>query len=68
MLKRALTALQALPPERRAEEAERLEDLARRFATLRDLIDEGRDDAKAGRVTDWDFEEFCRELEARRTS
>lgn len=57
-IERAIAALESLPEEVREREISRLEEQAEKLRVLRDLMQEGIEDAEAGNVVDWDLEEF----------
>ncbi len=63
---RAAAALDLLPEEMREPAvAYRLEQ-AEKFRALKALIAEGMADVEAGRVSEWDFQDFLRKARATR--
>ena len=59
--KRAAEALELLPPEMQEAAVAYLHEQGEKFRILKALVQEGVDDAEAGRVVEWNFEEFLRE-------
>jgi predicted transcriptional regulator len=59
--KRAAEALELLPPEMQEAAVAYLYQQGEKFRILKALVQEGIDDAEAGRVVEWNFEEFLRE-------
>lgn len=64
-IEKAAAALELLPEEMREPAVAYLLEQAEKYRALRSMIDEGMDDVEAGRVSDWNFEDFLRR--ARRT-
>lgn len=62
---RALAALDALPEEMRERAVEFLEDQAEKLRILREMIAEGEADVAAGRVSEWNMDEFLREARSK---
>lgn len=60
----ALKALEGLPDEVRDRAVTRLREQGEKFRILKSLVQEGLDDAAAGRVSAWDRDEFLAEVEA----
>ena len=58
---RAAEALDLLPEEMREPAVAYLIEQAEKFRVLKEQIAEGIDDVAAGRVSEWNFEEFLRE-------
>ena len=63
---RAAAALDLLPEEMREPAVAYLLEQAEKFRTLKELVAEGMNDVEAGRVSEWNFEDFLREARARR--
>jgi predicted transcriptional regulator len=62
---KAVEALELLPEEMQESAANYLLSQAKKFRELKDAIDEGMADVKAGRVVPWDLEEFLKLARAR---
>jgi predicted transcriptional regulator len=60
-IEKAAAALELLPEELREPAVAHLIEQAEKYRTLKALIDEGMEDIDAGRVSDWNFQEFLRE-------
>lgn len=60
---RAAEALEQLPEEMREPMVSYIFEQAEKYRTMKQLVDEGIADVEAGKVADWDFEDFL--LEAR---
>jgi predicted transcriptional regulator len=58
---KAAEALDLLPEEMREPAVAYLLEQAEKFRALREQIAEGMEDVAAGRVSEWNFEEFLRE-------
>ena len=58
---KAAEALDLLPEEMREPAVAYLLEHAQRFRVLKEQIAEGMADVAAGRVSEWNFEEFLRE-------
>jgi predicted transcriptional regulator len=58
---KAAEALDLLPEEMREPAVAYLLEQAEKFRVLKELIAAGMEDAAAGRVSEWNFEEFLRE-------
>jgi hypothetical protein len=58
---RAAEALDLLPEELREPAVAYLVEQAEKFRVLKTLVAEGMSDVAAGRVSEWNFEEFLRE-------
>jgi hypothetical protein len=58
---RAAEALELLPEEMREPAVAYLLEQAERYRALKELVAEGMDDIAAGRVSEWNFEDFLRE-------
>ncbi len=58
---KAAEALELLPEEMREPAVAYLLEQAERFRSLKEQIAEGMEDVAAGRVSEWNFEEFLRE-------
>jgi hypothetical protein len=58
---KAAEALDLLPEEMREPAVAYLLEQAEKFRVLKELIAEGIEDAAAGRLSEWNFEEFLRE-------
>lgn len=59
----ALRALDALPDDLRERAVARLKEQGEKLRTLKALVEEGLQDAAAGRVSDWNLEHFLAEME-----
>ena len=59
----ALRAIEALPAEMRERALARLREEGEKLRVLKSLVQEGRDDAAAGRIVDWDVAAFLAEME-----
>jgi predicted transcriptional regulator len=55
---KAAEALDLLPEEMRESAVAYLLEQAEKFRVLKEQIEEGMQDAAAGRVSEWDFAEF----------
>ena len=60
----AAEALEDFPEELRERAVAYLLDQGEKFRILKQLIQEGIDDANAGRVSEWNMAEFMAEIEA----
>ena len=58
---KAAEALDLLPEEMREPAVAYLLEQAERFRALKEQIAEGMEDVAAGRVSEWNFEEFLRQ-------
>ena len=58
---KAAEALDLLPEEMREPAVAYLLEQAEKFRTLKEQIAEGLEDVAAGRVSEWNFEEFLRQ-------
>jgi len=58
---KAAAALELLPEEMREPAVAYLLEQAEKFRVLKEQIAEGMDDVHAGRVSEWNFQEFPRE-------
>ena len=58
---KAAAALDPLPEELREPAVAYLLEQAEKFRALKELVAEGMDDVAAGRVSEWDFQDFLRE-------
>jgi hypothetical protein len=58
---KAAEALDLLPEEMREPAVAYLLEQAEKYRVLKELIAEGMEDVAAGRVSEWNFEEFLRE-------
>jgi len=63
---RAAAALDLLPEEMREPAVAYLLEQAEKFRTLKALVAEGIADVEAGRVAEWDFDDFLRKARAAR--
>ncbi|MET0633269.1 MAG: hypothetical protein ABWY47_18325 [Xanthobacteraceae bacterium] len=61
---KAAAALELLPEEMREPAVAYLLEQAEKFCTLKQLVTEGMDDIAAGRVSEWNFQDFLRETRA----
>ena len=59
-VEKAVEALELLPEEMQEQAADYLLSQAKKFQALKEAIDEGMADVKAGRVVPWDLEEFLK--------
>ena len=59
---RATEALELLPEDIRERAVAYLVEQAEKFRVLKQLVAEGVADVEAGNVSDWNFEEFLREV------
>jgi hypothetical protein len=64
--KRAAEALDLLPEEMREPAVAYLLEQAEKFRALKTLVAEGMADVEAGRVSEWNFEDFLRKARAAR--
>jgi hypothetical protein len=58
---KAAAALELLPEEMREPAVAYLIEQAEKFRVLKELVAEGMADVAAGRVAEWNFEDFLRE-------
>jgi|HubBroStandDraft_5_1064220.scaffolds.fasta_scaffold205102_2 hypothetical protein len=58
---KAVEALDLLPEDMREPAVAYLLEQAEKFRTLKEQIAEGLEDVSAGRVSEWNFEQFLRE-------
>ena len=58
---KAAEALELLPEEMREPAVAYLLEQAEKFRALKEQIDEGMTDVAAGRLSEWNFEEFLRQ-------
>lgn len=58
---KAVAALQLLPEELREPAVAYLLEQAEKFRALKGLVDEGLADVDAGRISEWDFQEFLKQ-------
>jgi streptomycin 6-kinase len=58
---KAAAALDLLPEEMREPAVAYLLEQAEKFRALKELVAEGMDDAAAGRIQEWNFQDFLRE-------
>ena len=58
---KAAAALDFLPKETREPAVAHLLERAEKFGVLKELVAEGMADVEAGRVSEWNFDEFLRE-------
>ena len=63
---RAAEALDLLPEEMREPAVAYLLEQAEKFRALKTLVAEGMADVEAGRVSEWNFEDFLRKARATR--
>ncbi len=64
---KAAAALDLLPEDMREPAVAYLLEQAEKFRVLKEQIAEGMDDVAAGRVSEWNFEEFLREARNAKT-
>ena len=64
---KAAAALELLPEELREPAVAYLLEQAEKFRALRQEVDKGLDDIKAGRVREWDFPDFLRRARSPRS-
>ena len=64
---KAAAALELLPEELREPAVAYLLEQAEKFRVLRQEVDKGLDDIKAGRVHEWDFPDFLRRARSPRS-
>lgn len=57
---KAAAALELLPEEMREPAIAYLLEQAEKFRALKKQIDEGLDDVEAGRISEWDFQDFLK--------
>jgi hypothetical protein len=57
---KAAAALDLLPEEMREPAVAYLIEQAEKFRALKELVAEGMDDAAAGRILEWNFQDFLR--------
>jgi hypothetical protein len=60
---KAAAALELLPEDMREPAVAYLLEQAEKFRVLREQIAEGVEDVAAGRVSEWNFDEFLREAQ-----
>ena len=60
----AAEALEEFPEELREQAVAYLLDQGEKFRVLKKLVAEGLADVEAGRVSDWNIDEFFKEMEA----
>jgi len=58
---KAAAALELLPEELREPAVAYLLEQAEKYRVLKELVAEGLNDVAAGRVSEWNFEDFLRE-------
>jgi predicted transcriptional regulator len=58
---KAAAALELLPEEMREPAIAYLLEQAEKFRALKAQIAEGLDDVEAGRISEWDFQDFLRQ-------
>ena len=58
---RAAAALELLPEEMREPAVAYLVEQAEKFRTLKTLVAEGMSDVEAGRVSEWNLDDYLRE-------
>ena len=58
---KAAAALELLPEDMREPAVAYILEQAEKFRVLREQIAEGMEDVAAGRVSEWNFDEFLRE-------
>jgi len=58
---KAAAALDLLPEEMREPAVAYLLEQAEKFRVLKELVAEGLEDVSAGRVLEWNFQDFLRE-------
>jgi len=58
---KAVAALELLPEDMREPAVAYLLEQAEKFRVLREQVAEGMEDVAAGRVSEWNFDEFLRE-------
>jgi hypothetical protein len=63
---KAAAALELLPEELREPAVAYLIEQAEKFRALKEQISEGMDDVVAGRVSEWNFEDFLRQARQHR--
>ncbi len=63
---KAAEALNLLPEELREPAVAYLLEQAEKFRVLKEEIAEGMEDVAAGRVSEWNFEEFLRDARRRK--
>lgn len=59
---RAAAALALMPEDMQEQAVAFLYEQAEKFRHMKELVQEGLDDVEAGRVSEWNFEEFMREV------
>ncbi|MGH9585064.1 MAG: hypothetical protein ACRD4O_19260 [Bryobacteraceae bacterium] len=59
---KAAEALELLPEEMRERAVAYLIEQGEKYRVLKQLIEEGLSDVEAGNVSEWNFEEFLREV------
>jgi hypothetical protein len=65
--RKAVEALELLPEEMREPAVAYLLEQAEKFRVLKKLVEEGIEDAEAGNLSEWNFEEFLREARSSRS-
>jgi hypothetical protein len=61
-VEKVVEALESLPEELRESAADYLLSQARRFHSLKETIDEGLADVRAGRTVPWDLDGFLKQV------
>jgi hypothetical protein len=64
---KAAEALDLLPEEMRETAVAYLLEQAEKFRVLKEQIEEGIQDAAAGRISEWNFAEFLRQVRTEKT-
>ncbi len=59
---KAAAALELLPEEMREPAVRYLLEQAEKFRVLKELVAEGMDDVARARVSEWNFDDFLREV------
>jgi hypothetical protein len=65
---KAAAALELLPEDLREPAVAYLLEQAEKFRALKEAVGEGMDDIAAGRVSDWNFQDFLRKASRSRSS
>jgi hypothetical protein len=64
---KAAAALDLLPEEMREPAVQYLLEQAEKFRVLKELVAEGVEDVEAGRVSEWNFQDFLRKARSIRS-
>jgi hypothetical protein len=68
LAQRAADALARMPEDMQERAVAFLEEQAEKLAIMRALVQEALDDVEAGRVSEWNLDEFMKEMQALRSA